>query len=71
MTNDLYSNGSHRFLIIRGGSYYNPTSSEWYIKGGPRQLNQTQMLLMVSPGFDRCSTVGFRCAADIRKDFRQ
>jgi iron(II)-dependent oxidoreductase len=65
MTNDLYSNGSHRFLIIRGGSYYNPASSEWYIKGGPRPLNQTQMLLMVSPGFDRCSTVGFRCAADI------
>jgi formylglycine-generating enzyme required for sulfatase activity len=65
LTNDLYSNGSHRFVIIRGGSYYNPKSSEWYIKGGPRQLNQTQMLLMVSPGFDRCSTVGFRCAADI------
>jgi len=71
MTNDLYYNGSHRFLIIRGGSYYNPTSSEWYIKGGPRPLNQTQMLLMVSPGFDRCSTVGFRCAADIGKDFTQ
>lgn len=65
LTNDLYSNGSHRFVIIRGGSHYNPTSSEWYVKGGPRQLNQTQMLLMVSPGFDRCSTIGFRCVADI------
>jgi iron(II)-dependent oxidoreductase len=65
MTNDLYSNGSHRYIIIRGGSYFNPTSSEWYVKGGPRQLNQTQMLLMVSPGFDRCSTVGFRCVKDV------
>jgi gamma-glutamyl hercynylcysteine S-oxide synthase len=65
MTNDLYSNGSHRFIIIRGGSYFNPTSSEWYVKGGPRQLDQTQMLLMVSPGFDRCSTVGFRCVKDV------
>jgi formylglycine-generating enzyme required for sulfatase activity len=65
LTNDLYSNGSHRFVIIRGGSYYNPTSSEWYVQGGPRKLNQTQMLLMVAPGFDRCSTVGFRCVADI------
>jgi formylglycine-generating enzyme required for sulfatase activity len=65
MTNDLYSNGSHRFVIIRGGSYYNPTSSEWYVKGGPRPLNYSQMLLMVSPGFDRCSTVGFRCVADV------
>jgi iron(II)-dependent oxidoreductase len=70
MTNDMYSNGSHRFVIIRGGSWYNPTSSEWYIKGGPRPLDQTQMLLMVSPGFDRSSTVGFRCAADIDYNFR-
>jgi formylglycine-generating enzyme required for sulfatase activity len=65
ITNDLYSNGSHRFVIIRGGSCFNPASSEWYLKGGPRPLDNTQMLLMVSPGFDRCSTVGFRCVADI------
>lgn len=61
ITNDLYSNGSHQFVIIRGGSFYNPTSSIWYVKGGPQPLDRTQMLLMVSPGYDRCSTVGFRC----------
>ena len=70
LTNDLYSNGSHRFVIIRGGSYYNPTSSEWYIKGGPRPLNQSQMLLRVSPGFDRCSTIGFRCVAEVEKNVK-
>jgi formylglycine-generating enzyme required for sulfatase activity len=64
LTNDLYSNGSHQFVIIRGGSYYNPTSSIWYVKGGPQPLDRTQMLLMVSPGYDRCSTVGFRCVVD-------
>jgi iron(II)-dependent oxidoreductase len=64
LTNDLYSNGSYRFVIMRGGSYYNPTSSIWYVKGGPQPLDQTQMLLLVSPGFDRCSTVGFRCVKD-------
>jgi iron(II)-dependent oxidoreductase len=68
LTDDLYSNGSHRFVIIRGGSYYNPTSSEWYVKGGPRPLDHSQMLLMVSPGFDRCSTVGFRCVADVLRN---
>lgn len=64
LTNDMYSNGSHRFVIIRGGSYYNPTTSIWYVKGGPQPLDKTQMLLLVSPGFDRCSTVGFRCVMD-------
>ena len=64
LTNDVYYNGSYRFVIIRGGSYYKPTSSIWYVKGGPQPLNKTQMLLMVSEGFDRNSTVGFRCVAD-------
>jgi len=64
MTNDVYYNGSHKMLIIRGGSYYNPTSSIWYVKGGPQPLDQTQMLLLVCPGYDRCSTVGFRCVKD-------
>ncbi len=64
LTNDVYDNGSYRFVIIRGGSYFKPTSSIWYVKGGPQALNQTQMLLLVSPGFDRSSTVGFRCVMD-------
>jgi iron(II)-dependent oxidoreductase len=65
MTGDMYFNGSNYFTIIRGGSYYKPDSSWWYIQGGPQSLDKTQMLLMVSQGFDRCSTVGFRCVRDI------
>lgn len=64
LTNDLYDNGTHYYIIIRGGSYYNPTSSWWYVKGGPQPLNMTQMLLRVSPGFERNATVGFRCVKD-------
>jgi hypothetical protein len=64
MTNDVYDNGSYYFNIIRGGSYYKPTSSWWYVKGGPQPLNKTQMLLLVSPGLDRNATVGFRCVMD-------
>lgn len=75
MTNDMYFNGTDYFAIIRGGSYYKPESSWWYIQGGPQPLNKTQMLLMVSPGFDRSATVGFRCVKDIDagkfKDKRQ
>jgi len=65
MTNDMYSNGNYYFSIIRGGSYYNPDSSWWYIRGGPQPLGNTQIMLHVSQGFDRNATVGFRCVKDI------
>lgn len=68
MTNDVYDNGSYYFNIIRGGSYYKPTSSWWYVKGGPQPLDRTQMLLLVSPGFDRNATIGFRCVKDAELD---
>ncbi len=64
LTNDVYDNGIYYYVIIRGGSYYDPTSSWWYVKGGPQPLDKTQMLLRISPGFERNATVGFRCAAD-------
>jgi formylglycine-generating enzyme required for sulfatase activity len=65
VTNDIYFNGTNYFTVIRGGSYYKPESSWWYVQGGPQSLDRTQIMLMVSPGFDRCATVGFRCVKDI------
>jgi formylglycine-generating enzyme required for sulfatase activity len=65
VTNDMYFNGTNYFLIIRGGSYYKPDSSWWYIQGGPQRLDRTQIMLMVSQGFDRSATVGFRCVKDV------
>ncbi len=65
MTNDLYFNGSNYFTVIRGGSFYKPDSSWWYIQGGPQALDKTQIMLMVSQGYDRNATVGFRCVKDI------
>ena len=65
MTNDVYSNGAYYFNIIRGGSWFRPESSWWYVKGGPQPLSMTQMQLLVSPGYDRSATVGFRCIKDL------
>jgi iron(II)-dependent oxidoreductase len=65
VTNDQYFNGTNYLVVIRGGSFYRPESSWWYIQGGPQPLDRTQIMLMVSPGFDRTSTVGFRCAKDV------
>lgn len=64
LTGDLYTNGTFTFTMLRGGSYYDPSSSWWYVKGGPQPADNPQILLLVAPGFDRCATVGFRCVKD-------
>ncbi|MRR23040.1 hypothetical protein EG830_08675, partial [bacterium] len=65
MTDDVWCNGAYYFNIIRGGSWFRPESSWWYIRGGPQPLTNTQMQLLVSPGYDRSATVGFRCVRDL------
>ncbi|RYZ50923.1 MAG: sulfatase-modifying factor protein, partial [Sphingobacteriales bacterium] len=64
LTNDLYMNGSYRYIMMKGGSYFKPSSSWWYVQGGPRELHYRQFLLRVSQGFERNGTVGFRCVKD-------
>jgi formylglycine-generating enzyme required for sulfatase activity len=64
LTNDIYESGSYRYIIMKGGSYFKPSSSWWYVQGGPRELHYRQALLRVSEGFERNATVGFRCVKD-------
>jgi gamma-glutamyl hercynylcysteine S-oxide synthase len=64
LTNDVYITGSYQYIIIKGGSYFKPSSSWWYVQGGPRELHYRQQLLRVSQGFERNATVGFRCIKD-------
>lgn len=67
LTSDVYSNGTYYFVILKGGSCYKPTSSWWYVKGGPQPNTWHQQLLLVAPSFDRNATVGFRCVKDAIK----
>ena len=64
LTNDMYDIGSYHYAIIKGGSFYHPTSSIWYVTGGPLPADHPEMLLLIYPGLDRNSTVGFRCVKD-------
>jgi len=64
LCHDIYDNGSQYYGILKGGSYFLPANSWWYVEGGPRELTYSQKLLKVSPGFERNATVGFRCVAD-------
>lgn len=67
LTGDLYESGSYRYIMMKGGSFFKPSSSWWYVQGGPRELHYRQYLLRVSQGFERNATVGFRCVADVNE----
>ncbi len=68
LTNDEYDNATYRYIMVKGGSYFLPSSSWWYVQGGPRENNFRQYLLRVSPSLDRKATVGFRCVKDARQE---
>ena len=42
LTHDEYINGSYTYIILKGGSYFKPSSSWWYVQGGPRELHYRQ-----------------------------
>jgi gamma-glutamyl hercynylcysteine S-oxide synthase len=64
LTNDEYQVGNYRYIMLKGGSSFKPTSSWWYVQGGSQPLTHQQILLRVSQGFERNATVGFRCVRD-------
>ena len=64
LMDDAYRVGQYRYVMMKGGSNFAPSSSWWYVQGGPQPLTHQQILLSVSPGFERNSTVGFRCISD-------
>lgn len=59
------SDGRTRFAILRGGSFYKAQGSIWYTDGGPQSCRFGMKFLLMWPGLDRCSTVGFRCAVPL------
>jgi len=70
MMSDVYDNGAYYLLLLKGGSHFYPTGSQWYVEGGPQPVYHRQVLLMVSPSFDRSATVGFRCVRDVEGNAR-
>jgi formylglycine-generating enzyme required for sulfatase activity len=59
------SDGRTRFCILRGGSFFKAQGSQWYADGGPQPCSFGAKFLLMWPGLDRCSTIGFRCAVDL------
>jgi hypothetical protein len=65
MTESEHSDGRNRFCILKGGSCYKAEGSDWYFDGGVQSTYFAAKQLLIYPGIDRCSTVGFRCVVDM------
>ncbi len=66
LTESEHSDGRSRFVMLKGGSCFKAVGSHWYMDGGPQKNNFLAKMLLIWAGLDRCSTVGFRCAVDLK-----
>ncbi|MBN2022345.1 MAG: SUMF1/EgtB/PvdO family nonheme iron enzyme [Pirellulales bacterium] len=64
-TESLRDDGHNRFVMLRGGCRYDAKTSGWYFPGGEQPIDSHAKFLLMHPGLDRCSTIGFRCAAPV------
>ncbi len=64
-TSNVYSDGRTRFVMLKGGSCYKAEGSGWYPTGGPQKNGFINKFLLMWPGLDRCSSIGFRCVVDL------
>ncbi len=62
------SDGRTRFCILKGGSWFKANGSVWYADGGPLPCRFGAKYILMWPGLDRCSTIGFRCVVDLRSN---
>lgn len=56
--------GMHRFMLLRGGSYYRAPDF-WHALGGPCANNAHLKCPLLNEGLNRNSNVGFRCVKRI------
>lgn len=60
------ADGRTRFCILKGGSWFAACGSDWYADGGPRPCSFGVKYILMWPGQDRLSTIGFRCVVDVK-----
>ncbi|UFU07977.1 SUMF1/EgtB/PvdO family nonheme iron enzyme [Ruania halotolerans] len=65
LTGSAHSDGRTRFVILKGGSEWQSTGSDWYFDGGVRGPEVSAKLLIYGAGLTRSPSLGFRCAVDL------
>jgi hypothetical protein len=68
LTESEHTDGRSRFCILKGGSGYLNTGSDWYFDGGPQPPAVSVKYLLTGAGLFRSPWIGFRCAVDAEVD---
>ena len=61
---DEFQDDHTRAIILRGGSNYRPTGSQWYFPQA-KQNNQHEKYFLMNERYERAGTIGFRCVQDV------
>lgn len=64
-TESEHRDGRTRFVILKGGSAYEASGSDWYADGGVRAPEHSFKLLLVGGDLQRSPSIGFRLAMDL------
>jgi hypothetical protein len=64
-TESEHSDGRTRFAILKGGSDFAVTGSDWYVDGGDVRPERSLKLLLMGKEMLRSPNIGFRLAVDL------
>lgn len=65
LTESERDDGSTRYALLKGGCHHRSEGSFWLFDGDVRPADWVAKQILLCDGWDRCSTVGFRCACDL------
>ncbi|MDX2109035.1 MAG: SUMF1/EgtB/PvdO family nonheme iron enzyme [Verrucomicrobiota bacterium] len=65
LTESERSDGHTRYQILKGGCWYRVDNSHWLFDTGAQPADWGAKHLLLCDAWDRCSTIGFRCAVDL------
>ncbi|MFQ3586960.1 MAG: SUMF1/EgtB/PvdO family nonheme iron enzyme [Fimbriimonadaceae bacterium] len=66
MTESERTDGHTRYQILKGGCWYVVQNSHWLFDTGLQPGDWGAKHILLTDGWDRCSTIGFRCAVTVR-----
>ncbi len=65
MTESERTDTHTRYQILKGGSWYFVANSHWLFDSGAQSADWGAKHILLCDAWDRCSTIGFRCAVDL------
>jgi len=65
LTESERTDGHTRYQIIKGGCWHHADNSPWLFDTGARSADWGAKHILLCQAWDRCATIGFRCAIDL------